>query len=242
MSSSSTPSGTTTTATTTARGNAETTPLNRLLPELCTGRRRLYICRHGQTDFNLEGRIQGGGYDIPLNDNGKHQAKQLADCLAPFPLDIIASSHLLRSSETADIVMSQQKFAKRISDSAFGEMRFGKWEGVIWRTNHKETAYQQLQQQITTDWDVPYPGSNGESINQVRDRARQGLAMLADHSHVCIVAHGRFNRVLLQMILDDQEVPRQVNACVTVVDCDSNGTWLVRLMNYQGHMSSGAAE
>jgi len=62
---------------------------------------RIYVARHGQTEWNAVGRMQGSA-DIPLNENGRRQARQLADRLAGVPFDAIYSSTLQRSAQTAE--------------------------------------------------------------------------------------------------------------------------------------------
>ena len=63
----------------------------------------LYIVRHGLTDWNLKGQIQGQK-DIPLNDTGQRQASNVADRLSRFNLEYIISSDLSRAVETANII------------------------------------------------------------------------------------------------------------------------------------------
>ena len=65
----------------------------------------MYLIRHGETDWNVRGKIQGGGYDIPLNANGRRQAHTVARELQDIHWDIIASSDMHRARETADILM-----------------------------------------------------------------------------------------------------------------------------------------
>lgn len=83
---------------------------------------RIYLIRHGETDWNEQGKIQGGGYDIPLNETGKRQAHEVSKLFGAgavsnntdgvsnlkqgilLPADLIVSSHLQRAHETADII------------------------------------------------------------------------------------------------------------------------------------------
>ena len=71
------------------------------LPPLAEGDKRLYLCRHGETRWNVENRVQGRT-DNPLNSNGKQQAEALSSFLAQEPIDVITSSNLQRASQTAE--------------------------------------------------------------------------------------------------------------------------------------------
>ena len=99
------------------------------LPALAEGRRRLYLVRHGETDWNLEDRIQGRT-DNPLNDAGRAQAAALARYLASAPIELVASSTLQRAAVTADAVAAYHKSAPRVKDERFVEMGFGDLEGL----------------------------------------------------------------------------------------------------------------
>ena len=63
----------------------------------------IFFVRHGETDYNTQGRVQGQ-LDIPLNDNGINQAKQLSENLKEYKIDIIFCSPLLRARKTAEII------------------------------------------------------------------------------------------------------------------------------------------
>lgn len=121
-------------------------PLWEVLPKaLPKTKVRVYLIRHGQTNWNLSGRIQGGGYNVPLNAKGREQAKRAALVLEGTPLDAVASSSLWRAEETANIVWEHQnrttsetntkppKVPLRIVDPGFNEMRFGTFEGIKYK-------------------------------------------------------------------------------------------------------------
>ena len=64
---------------------------------------KLYLIRHGQTDWNIQGKIQGS-HDIPLNDTGRAQAKLVAEGMDSRPVTKIFSSTLVRAVETARMI------------------------------------------------------------------------------------------------------------------------------------------
>ena len=73
----------------------------RELPPLATGSSRLYLCRHGETEYNAQSLLQGSGIDASLNALGRTQAASLADTLSATRLDEVASSTLSRATSRA---------------------------------------------------------------------------------------------------------------------------------------------
>lgn len=234
------------------------------LPPLPANTRRVYLVRHGQTDWNAAGKMQGGGFDIPLNSMGKLQAAAAAECLADVPLDVVASSSLARAHATAEAIFTKHPVAARVSDARFAEMRFGGFEGQIVKGKGADPsvtrAYAKVKQQQAADQGVKWPAvvegirggggeggegsSAGESTHDVAVRTREGLESLmassgSDAVHVCIVAHGRVNRVLLASLLTCKEDDiEQGNTCINVLDWDERqGTWNGILINYEEHTS-----
>ncbi|MBO0765020.1 MAG: histidine phosphatase family protein [Hyphomicrobiaceae bacterium] len=92
-------------------------------------KRSFYFLRHGQTDWNLEGRYQGHS-DIPLNATGIAQAHAAAECLTNVPIDRIVASPLIRAIATAAIVA--EKLQKPIHiDRGLMERNFGSFDGLV---------------------------------------------------------------------------------------------------------------
>jgi broad specificity phosphatase PhoE len=87
----------------------------------------LLLVRHGETDWNRDGRWQGGS-DTSLNDVGREQARALADRL-DGDIAAVYSSDLARARETADIVAAKLGLAVQI-DPRLRERGFGSWEGL----------------------------------------------------------------------------------------------------------------
>ncbi|NQT22396.1 MAG: histidine phosphatase family protein [Candidatus Omnitrophica bacterium] len=88
----------------------------------------LILVRHGKTDWNKSNRIQGTT-DIPLNEEGRHDAMRIADELTEFKIKAVYSSCLLRSSETAKIIAEKHKLSpKKMKD--LNELHQGLWQGL----------------------------------------------------------------------------------------------------------------
>ena len=88
----------------------------------------LLLVRHGETDWNAEGRLQGHT-DRPLNEYGRRQARTLADELAGEDLDAIYSSDLARARETAEIVGARLGLPV-VLECDLREKNWGNWEGL----------------------------------------------------------------------------------------------------------------
>jgi broad specificity phosphatase PhoE len=200
-----------------------TSPISQSLPPLAANGKRLYIIRHGETDWNLQGKIQGGGFDIPLNANGRVQAQMVAQELQDLPIGLVASSHLQRASETADMILTalqqqqqqQQhpttttKSIQRSTHKGLGEMRFGTFEGFAQRSETCDPVVKEsirsISKKMTTDATVRFPGG-GENTLQVQERSLAVVKEIfedhADQQHIVVVAHGRTNKILLAALLE----------------------------------------
>ena len=88
----------------------------------------LLLVRHGETDWNAAGRLQGHT-DRPLNDYGRRQAKELAERLAGEGADAIYASDLVRAKETAEIV-GERLGLTVVVDPDLREKDWGTWEGL----------------------------------------------------------------------------------------------------------------
>ena len=156
------------------------------------GALRLYIARHGETDWNLEHRLQGWT-DRPLNETGRRQAVELADALKGIHLDAIYSSTLSRSRETARTVAGSTMTVKSLD--GLRERNYGHYQGG------SDTAPEYLRR--LNDWTDRL--DDGESLNQLLARSRDGLAQIRrEHptGNVLIVAHRITNQMLLRALLD----------------------------------------
>ncbi|WP_051200921.1 histidine phosphatase family protein [Butyrivibrio sp. XPD2002] len=171
-----------------------------------------YLVRHGQTDWNLETRLQGHA-NIPMNADGILQMNNLADKMAGIGLkvDAMISSPLGRAGESARIIADKIGFTGDIiTDPAFIERDFGKLEGVDWNSG--------------VDFEDPQYGVEGyEALCERAGKALHKYSFSKD-ARVMIVSHGAFLTALRDVLSDykmnywDREYPIiQGNAlCVEV--------------------------
>ena len=195
--------------------------------------RRLILVRHGETDWNVARRLQGAS-DIPLNDNGRAQARAAAPALARMaPVATIVSSDLSRAHETAQII-AEAMGADVVTDPRLRERSYGVWEGLeesVRRSEHGEEH---------TRWERGLePRVEGyEGHAAVAERALAVVADCADAdgTHV-FVAHGSTLRVLMCALLDMELGSRAVgtlgNACWAELD-NAGGNWVLRELNATG--------
>eukprot|EP00542_Grammatophora_oceanica_P001503 CAMPEP_0194053354 /NCGR_PEP_ID=MMETSP0009_2-20130614/49447_1 /TAXON_ID=210454 /ORGANISM="Grammatophora oceanica, Strain CCMP 410" /LENGTH=264 /DNA_ID=CAMNT_0038701393 /DNA_START=12 /DNA_END=806 /DNA_ORIENTATION=+ len=233
----------------TAETAAKSGQLLSLLPDVPVGCRRIFLLRHGETDWNARGLMQGGGFDIELNANGRRQAELAADELAGIDFGVVASSHLQRSKQTADIILSRNcgSGTPRVTLKGLGEMRFGELEGNAIRgpdaTEETVAKLESCDAKMRVDATVPWPGPEAESTQDVYDRGTDTVSQLLDDYssalNVCIVAHGRFNKILLASLLWQSPLEyrriEQGNTCINVVDFDGDSYKEV-LISYVDHI------
>lgn len=158
-------------------------------------RPRLYLVRHGETDWNAEGRLLSST-DRPLNVRGEQQAAALADDLAGVRWDRAYSSPLVRARRTAEVVLAARPDAPAlVVDGRLREMDFGPYEG--WSESQLEAD--PLAATRRRDG-AQIPGV--ESEGDVAARARSFLDSLGDAGGTTlVVGHGRMLRILMATAL-----------------------------------------
>jgi phosphoserine phosphatase len=165
----------------------------------------LVLIRHGETDWNVEGRYQGQA-DPPLNARGLAQAYQLAEQLKNHPLDLLYTSPLKRSAQTAEIA------AQLLGIPLYMEARFMEIHQGDWQTRLRaeiEALYPELFRRWETEpWQVSPP--NGETLYQVQARvvaAVEEIKQKHPNDPVGIVTH----RIPIALIkVQYQELDRDI--------------------------------
>lgn len=156
----------------------------------------IFVARHGETEYNRIGKLQGRGIDAPLNETGKSQAKCLADYLTNYEATSIISSSLTRAWQTASFYEEKTKLTLQ-KNRDLDEMDFGDFEGI----SMKEIV-QELND-VQNGWksgDVSLKIPGGESPREVfgrADAAARSYINGADSQTIMLFVHGRLIRILL---------------------------------------------
>ena len=151
----------------------------------------ILLARHGETDWNREGRWQGWA-DPPLNATGRAQARELAEQLRSTPFDAVYSSDLQRARETADI-LAEPHGVPVVVDRDLREIDIGSWSGLT-----RAEIAERFPDGVRPD---------GETHEQQAARVRAAVSRIArDHpgERVLIVGHGGTIRSIHDVI---SEVP-----------------------------------
>lgn len=162
---------------------------------------KFYIVRHGETDWNLENKIQGQT-DTDLNDNGRKQAEELADRVARELSGIkkIYSSRQKRALETAQII-GRKLSVSPIVYQGLEEINLGKWEGYTWRQVREEFKEEYQVWHQNRRYQVP---PEGESYQQLLDRLLPALDDIVrkEGQDVLIVTHSAVIMTLMSYVYD----------------------------------------
>ncbi len=149
----------------------------------------LCIARHGETDWNLRGILQGW-LDVPLNAKGRQQASSMASNLAAAQFDVVWSSPLARARETADIITTAWHLEPPLLHEGLREKHFGAIQGIP-KNELAELNPALLEQILRRNPAAHFVG--GETMDETADRVLTAVLDIgARHGgqRVLVVTHG----------------------------------------------------
>lgn len=159
----------------------------------------LYLIRHGRTEWNEQGRLQGWG-DSPLIESGIIGAKRTGEALSAIPFAACYSSLMKRAQDTADYIIGERAIP-HFHHRGLNEIFFGRWEGKLSQDLIVHPEYQQLR---TDPKSYLALDSQGETIEQLYQRTISGLQqIIARHQegeNILIVSHGMTLTLLTAVI------------------------------------------
>ena len=188
------------------------------------------LIRHGKTDWNAQGKIQGKT-DIPLNKEGAWQAAQCGAYLFASDWDLIITSPLQRARRTAEII-NETLGLPLIEMEEFAEKHFGDAEGMTY------------EERALTFPNRFYP--NQEDNEVFAKRLASGLKVINDRfpgQRVLLVSHGGVINAILGE-LSDGEVgsgkTRLLNACLSHIHFDQDN-WIIQNYNQVSHLEESVS-
>lgn len=166
---------------------------------------KLYLLRHGETDWNKARKIQGCT-DIPLNDYGRELARKTGGGMKNIPIDLVITSPLIRAKETAQLVMAGRD-VEVMENPQIQEMNFGEYEG---RPSDEEPTASILRAFFKNPGAYP-PPEQGESIPELLERTGEFLRELfqspeLQDKNILVSTHGAAMTGLVNNIKGQLEV------------------------------------
>ena len=165
---------------------------------------KIFLVRHGETDWNLTGRFQGRS-DVPLNQKGKEQANALALALRGESLTAIYCSPLARARETAHLIKTYHPSISLYEEEGLVEMNLGEFEGIEGpRWAEKYADFRRAWRDNPAS--VTMPG--GECLQEVQARAMEAMERITriypPDSTLVVCSH---NFVILTILCAALEIP-----------------------------------
>jgi alpha-ribazole phosphatase len=158
----------------------------------------LVCVRHGRTNWNLAGRFQGQT-DVPLDDEGRAQARALASFLQTLSFDYAVASDRARARETAEIITQGRKLAL-VRDAGWREMQFGQWEGLTWSEITARWPEIDRNTQTMPKFYTPEGGESFEALCVRITAAAERASAGAPDGRVLIVTHAGPLHALLRVL------------------------------------------
>lgn len=161
--------------------------------------KKLFIVRHGETEFNKLKKVQGSGVDAPLNDTGRNQAATFFKAYKDYPFQKIYVSNLIRTQESVSSFIEQGMPFEKLS--GLNEISWGNKEGLAFSPEaHGEYT------NVTEAWnkgELDAKITDGESPKEVMMRQKVALDHILSQAEnqILICMHGRAMRILICWLL-----------------------------------------
>ncbi|WP_443938870.1 histidine phosphatase family protein [Pedobacter sp. MW01-1-1] len=161
--------------------------------------KEIYIIRHGETDLNKQGIVQGRGINSDLNERGRAQAEAFYQEYKDIAFDKVYTSDLKRTWQTVQKFIDAELPWERLS--GLDELAWGIWEGKPNNEDAREAFRLMLQTWEDGDYTAHFEG--GESVQDVYERLKGPMEVLASEGpekRVLVCMHGRAMRVFLCLL------------------------------------------
>jgi probable phosphoglycerate mutase len=200
--------------------------------------KKIYIIRHGQTDYNLQGIVQGSGVNSSINETGRQQAHAFFEAYKNIPFDKIYTSELKRTTESAQPFIDLG--IPFVPLEGLNEISWGKKEGQP--ITLEEDAYYNwmlAQWQEGNTSERIEGGESPEDVTKRQDGAINYIMSNTDESTILICMHGRAMRILLCRLLNyplrSMDMFEHQNLCLYQLDF-TGSLYSVKKYNDTSHL------
>ncbi len=158
----------------------------------------IYILRHGETEFNRLGIVQGSGVDTDLNETGQSQARAFFEAYRDVDFQLIVTSKLKRTHQTVQAFIDQH--IPWIQTPDINEISWGEHEGLPVTPEHIEIYKRTITHWQSGNLEASMPG--GESASQLLERVSRFVDWLKTRpeQRIVVATHGRTLRCLLTLL------------------------------------------
>jgi len=199
----------------------------------------IYIIRHGETEYNRKGIVQGSGIDAPLNDTGFMQARAFYEAYRDTPFTKVYTSALRRTVQT--VMPFLEGGLPHKSLSGLNEINWGEKEGKV--ASEEDHQYYKFVIESWRKGKLDQAIEGGESPLMVMERQKRAVEhIIADQDNpVLVCMHGRAMRILLCHLLGHDlsrmDDFKHANLCLYIVEYDyATGLFSLKVENERSHL------
>ena len=200
--------------------------------------KKIYLLRHGQTDYNLQGVVQGSGIDAPINATGRAQAQAFFEAYQEVHFDQLYHSALIRTRQSIQGFIDLGIPVTSLVE--LNEISWGNYEGTP--MTPEEGEYYRMMLDQWQQGNLDYAIAGGESPNSVAERLHRAIQIILNGpgETILVCMHGRAMRIFLSLIcqtpLKEMDQYEHGNLCLYLLQQEENGGFTLLKENDQQHL------